>query len=79
MTNRFGAHIHQYHKYPENAKRINLKEDFYAAAFVAMNKEVVKKFDVTTMMQGRNFYAVLWIYLIELTLIAIILKSVVFD
>lgn len=58
---------------------IYLKEDFYAAAFVAMRKDVAKEFKITPMMQGRNFYAIMWIWLIEMTLIAIILKSIVFD
>lgn len=31
------------------------------------------------MMQGRNFYAILWIWVSEMTLIAIILQSVVFN
>lgn len=30
-------------------------------------------------MQGRNFYACLWIFLIQITLIILIFKSVVFD
>ena len=30
-------------------------------------------------MQGRNFYACLWIFLIQMTLIILIFKSVVFD
>ncbi len=30
-------------------------------------------------MIGRNFYSCLWIYLIEMTIIALVLKSVVFD
>jgi hypothetical protein len=30
-------------------------------------------------MIGRNFYSCLWIYLIEMTIIALVLKTVVFD
>lgn len=30
-------------------------------------------------MQSRNFYAILWIYMIEMTLVIVIIKIVIFD
>lgn len=56
-----------------------LKEDFYAASFISMKKDIAKEFGITSRIKGRNFYALLVIYLIELTLIALILKSICFD
>ena len=56
-----------------------LSEDFYAISFIAHTKYVQKKFHVTKKMQGRNFYACLWIYLIEMSLITMIIKTIVFD
>jgi hypothetical protein len=56
-----------------------LTEDFYAISFIAHTKYVQNKFHVTNKMQGRNFYACLWIYLIEMSLITMIIKTVVFD
>lgn len=66
-TNEFGQRV------------LHLKEDFYAATFVAMKKDIALKFNISNKQQGRNFFAILWIWITELTLIAIILKSVVFD
>jgi hypothetical protein len=44
-----------------------------------MRHEVASHFKITKTMQGRNFYAILWIWLIEMTIIVIIFKSAVFD
>ncbi len=52
---------------------IRLKEDFYSVAFISMKKDIAKEFGITERIKGRNFYALLVIYLIELTLIALIL------
>jgi hypothetical protein len=57
---------------------IKLKEDFYAVTFVSYRYEVEKEFNITPVMQGRNFYAILWIWVIEMTLIIILIWSVVF-
>lgn len=58
---------------------LQLKEDFYAIAFVAHTISVQQEFGVSKQLQGRNFYSCLWIFLMELTLIALIFKSVVLD
>ncbi len=60
-------------------KTLELREDFYAVTFVSMRHEVASHFKITKTMQGRNFYAILWIWLIEMTIIVIIFKSAVFD
>ena len=60
-------------------KTLELKEDFYAVTFVSMRHEVAHHFKITKTMQGRNFYAILWIWLIEMTIIVIIFKSAVYD
>jgi hypothetical protein len=41
--------------------------------------ETEKKFHVTRQLQGKNFYACLWIFLVQMTLIFLIAKTVVFD
>lgn len=46
---------------------------------VSMRHEVAFYFKITKTMQGRNFYAILWIWLIKVTIIVIIFKSVLFD
>jgi len=48
-------------------------------AFLGFKKDIMHEFGITLTMQGRNFYACLWVFLIEMTLIAIIFKVVVFD
>ncbi len=60
-------------------KVTHLSEDFYAISFVSFLVHVEEEFHVTRQMQGRNFYACLWIFLIQITLIILIFKSVVFD
>ena len=60
-------------------KILVLKEDFYAIAFVSHTKNAQIEFNISKHMLGRNFYACLWIFLIEMSLIALIFKSVVID
>lgn len=63
----------------EDAKHIFLSEDFYAMAYVAYCKEIEVKYSISNQQLGRNFYSCLWIFGVEVTLIALILKTVVYD
>ena len=70
---------------PEDEKNLpreretQLSEDFYAISYVSFMIKVEKEFHVSRQTQGRNFYACLWIFLIQITLVVLIFKSVVFD
>ncbi len=48
-------------------------------AFLGFKKDIMHKFTIDQRFQGRLFYASLWIFFIEITIIAIILKTVIFD
>jgi len=48
-------------------------------AYLGYKKDLIAEFEITVQLQGRNFYACLWVFLIEFTLIAVILKVVIFD
>ncbi len=56
-----------------------MKEDFYAIAFISVQIDVATKFQVSAYQQSRNLYAILWVFMMEMTLIVIILKTVVVD
>ena len=60
-------------------KHFHLAEDFYAMAYLGYKKDVEKKFHLTSESQGRNFYGCCWIFLIEIILVYMILKTVVYD
>jgi hypothetical protein len=48
-------------------------------SFVAYSKDVEARFNISQKILARNFYSCLWIFGLELALIALILKTVVFD
>jgi len=58
---------------------LHLKEDFYAVSFVGMTFKVKEEYELSAQTQGRNFYACLWIFLVQMMLVALIFKSVAFD
>lgn len=64
---------------PKTQEIVSLAEDFYAMAYLGYKKDLIEELQISTQLQGRNFYACLWVYLVELTLIAVIFKTVVFD
>lgn len=61
------------------AEEYTFSEDFYAMAWLSYKKDVMEQCAVTPKMQGHYFYSALWIFMMELTLIVIILKVVVVD
>ena len=58
---------------------LHLGENMYSICFAAYIKRNIEEFEVSGRLQGRAVFAALWIYAMELTLIAIILKIVVFQ
>lgn len=60
-------------------RKIVLKEDMYALAFVCSMNSVKKAQRLKPQVQGRNMFAVLWIFFIEVSIIVIIIKTVVLD
>jgi len=58
---------------------VHLNEDFYAISFLSFKKDIEIEFKVSRKLQGRNFYACLWIFLVQMSLIGLIFKTVVLD
>ena len=56
-----------------------MKEDFYAVSFIANTHRVAKEYEVSPLQQGRNFYACLWIFGVQIVIIAMIFKQVAFE
>lgn len=63
----------------EGVKTLKLKEDFYAIAFISVQCDVAYKHKVSPYQQSKHLYAIMWVWLIEVTLIVIIMKTVVVD
>jgi hypothetical protein len=55
----------------------HLSEDFFAVSYMGFMLEHEKTFHVSRDIQGKNFYACLWIFFVQLALIFLIVKSVV--
>jgi hypothetical protein len=66
---------HEQHDYKD---AVYLSEDFYALAFISSMKSIQAEYKVSPEIQGRNFYACLWIFGAEIVIIALIAQSVFF-
>ena len=70
---------HNYHFENEGKKLIKLKEDFNALTFISMKKDIIKKHKLNKGFQTRRLYGILWVWLIELRIIIILLKTLIFS
>lgn len=70
---------HNYNFENEGKKLIKLKEDFYALTLISMKKDIIKKHKLNKGLQTRRLYGILWVWLIEQTIIIILLKTLIFS
>jgi len=68
-------HFHVEETEEKGVGEIKIQEDFYAVAFNSRRHKMIKRYNITPELAGRTFYACLWIYLIELTIIALVFKT----
>jgi len=54
-------------------------DDFYAVTFLSYTKHVAEEYELTPKQQARNFYSILWVFMIQIILIFLVLKTVVLD
>ena len=78
-TSHHGKKLAKFNRKEDDFDTFHLMEDQYAVAFVSYMKEIDEKFDITPQMVSRQLYGCLWIFLIELTIVALIFKSIVGD
>jgi hypothetical protein len=62
-----------------NDNHYNLTNDYYAMAYLAYKKDVCEEHKLSKDTQARMFYSCCWIFLIEVILVYMIIKTVVFD